>query len=449
MARYEISSRGQTTAPKPETAKFFPMQLQGAGTPHVEAVTSYVCRLIALHGITLRLFAITVKRLSGDSLFTKLRGRFSSTGTLNGAGAAAEHVVTVLSLMTDIDVATGTMLQLRPYLPPRRGTVIRSERCWCSLCYQEDIDKGRPIHDRLIWYIRGVEFCAIHGIRLESRCGQCGQTQEFIPKSVVLGQCYSCGGSFAATTLGGSTWENGAISAWQMWYLDACTNLITWKPAARQTEGEVVRKLLATAQDCYGSVPKLAKVLYRNEATVAQWLRGRSKPHFLNIMEICACLGVYPDAALDSPEVLQPYLFDDDLRMMIPGVRRKCNYTKRDGVALRALVQTLISKIPEGEVFTRDSLEKEIGVPQGSLNYYCSDLLKGLTARNYSIIRARRQNVRTKNMQIVSDAVDQLGKTLSSVTREAVVEEAMAKGASSKRQVKAAFTEVIRKPMRS
>ena len=153
-----------------------PLGMLGTGTPEVEAFPSYLIRLASSHGITtghlLRLL-LTDHMSTGINLAAGIQsqpfaGLVRPNATTSGIlECASRHVVEPLDTLTH-----GTFAHLLPVLKRSANTYARTIR-WCPACLREQEIEHGSAYLKLVWFLEGVEACAIHRIRLRDQCPGC------------------------------------------------------------------------------------------------------------------------------------------------------------------------------------------------------------------------------------------------------------------------------------
>lgn len=173
----------------------------GRGTPLVESLTSYIQRLAEAHAVEtgtlvnheLRSRVPFAKGKRSGQVPTK-PSRLSfylEAYRLNGTGDRTRRWVSMLEELTQV-----RRLDLLTALPwvyaIDRRQLLRTNRTWCSSCYESWRSSGRPVYEPLLWMLQVVTVCLDHRQPLDSLCPVCGRTQYVLSSRSRLGHCSRC-----------------------------------------------------------------------------------------------------------------------------------------------------------------------------------------------------------------------------------------------------------------
>lgn len=185
----------------------FPVLLHGAGTPDVEGLSSYLCRLSITHSVPV-----------GVLLRTCYQWHFRRNGIVGplpnltrNPGSLAQYVrpnelttslVEVLSAASGQEnLRSGTFLCLNGALSRCMKTFHRSMR-WCPLCLAEFEQTGTEPYFKLYWSLTAFTHCSLHGAPLEHLCPHCHARQDGFGVRASCARCARCKG---ALTVGGDS----------------------------------------------------------------------------------------------------------------------------------------------------------------------------------------------------------------------------------------------------
>lgn len=171
----------------------------GLGTPEVESLTSYFCRLANSHSCTTNdLAKFVIERIEPDRWNTYQmifeKGRFVwYERSISGLGESALSWVSVLTALTGVSTLQQlTLLPLRDCVAAK-GLMATQAR-WCPQCFAEDQACGHQPYFRLAWDIGINKTCVRHGVRLTARCPHCEASNvRHSATYVVPGWCTACG----------------------------------------------------------------------------------------------------------------------------------------------------------------------------------------------------------------------------------------------------------------
>lgn len=173
----------------------------GIGTPMVESLTSYIQRLAAAHAVEtgtlvncelLLRVPYTKGALSGK-LPTKLPqySFYIEAYTLNGTGDRARLWTSALEELTQVQ-RLGLLTTLPWANMIDRVHLLRTNRAWCSSCYESWRSSGHPVYEPLLWMFQVVTVCHHHRQPLDSTCPSCGRTQYVFSSKSRPGHCSRC-----------------------------------------------------------------------------------------------------------------------------------------------------------------------------------------------------------------------------------------------------------------
>ena len=178
----------------PLRSRLYHLEPIGIGTPYVESLTSYIARLAEAHCLT----PIHLLKHAKDPLSNKffqqknLFGMKHNTGEVNGIGKTALELVNILEKVTlRKDLKFLTLLIWSEVFPQKK--LIKTTRCWCPLCYQNNLLNNQPIYEPLLWSLTVVEICPLHKILLENCCDYCHRELPPLATNFRIGFCSKCG----------------------------------------------------------------------------------------------------------------------------------------------------------------------------------------------------------------------------------------------------------------
>lgn len=183
-------------------ADYFSLPHLGAGTVEVEGLSSYFKRMAFAHSCSewqlathLRAWWDSKHSLGPADRFPKIAGTIQRV-PLCGMGADVEKFVVALERATGVmTLRSATMMPLATALSTTCIGTLRNRRAWCPVCYEEDIQAGRPLYDRLVWAVAPITRCRAHKVELWDRCASCASPQHSRTGSR-LDACNVCGSDF-------------------------------------------------------------------------------------------------------------------------------------------------------------------------------------------------------------------------------------------------------------
>ena len=282
----------------------------GVGTPLVESLTSYICRLAAARNLGT---ADVVEHLVLPEVPPELRPKTRNVAQylsrdavgLDGTGELTELVVMVLEDLTGLaKLAEHTLLPWERVLSESSpGAILRSAKRWCSRCFEEWHRKGIQPWEPLIWRVAPVERCPIHATYFSNRCPSCRMPQPAVTKLVPIGRCSRCGAflhvgeQFQSTNCG--RLEPGDEDAWKMCMSIAVGRMLGLQAQAllrASSDGFVHLLIEAVNELAGGKSSKLAERLGVSYASLNRWASHRTRPQLDYFLAVSIRLGADPAA---------------------------------------------------------------------------------------------------------------------------------------------------------
>lgn len=295
-----------------------PLHLHGLGTPFVESLASYFCRLADVHQVTPKQLA---KVLCNDSVYL----RVEDAPKLNSidlyplvfcAHSGRTAVLTQrLERLTGADhLAYGTLLRLRGVLSRNQSGSCVQRRRWCPICYAQ---YGGIIAEPLLWWIPQITHCPLHEARLIDRCARCGSYQRDWRVGLARKLCIKCG--FA---LGGHDVVRDVRTPWEVWCQTQMLRVLEYiaTPASAEISPDAVTTFII-------KVMPIASAEGWQRPTRKELEKLRVRGHrWSTIFEMAARWGTTPiDILLRPGEAVSPGLFEPAIDTPRPPRRRRFN----------------------------------------------------------------------------------------------------------------------------
>lgn len=260
----------------------------GVGTPEVENLISYFCRLALSHCVS------TVHL--GRKVVAAMQWQFSENHTwrfanLSGMSDATEDWARALSAMTS--VANLESLTMRPWrdVIAEQSPRVASPR-WCPQCLHEDRATGTTPYFRLAWDVGTVTACSRHKCRLAQLCPDCGGANTRHNSAfVVPGWCTSAScGAF----LGGFERIEPATPA-ENWIASQVGAMLAIQSAfasmpTRKALLDGIRELVKRLDD--GKSAIFARRIGLAKTTVHHWLQEGGIPALPALLRIASQTGL-------------------------------------------------------------------------------------------------------------------------------------------------------------
>jgi len=239
----------------------------GQGTPDVESLTSYFCRLAHSHGMTARNLASWILEHFDQQApedFKWFRRSFAGMSAETEQWAVWLANLTGMGHLDRLTLAPWRSILSSPGLTPA------SDR-WCPCCLAEDRTRGESTYLRLAWDIAPVTACARHKVALVSECPHCGKSNvRNRSTTVVVGYCTACGGFLGDAHADPATPE-AIWTSRQVGQMLAATPLISANGVTPLLEAVIERM-------ANGNVAAFAKKLNLSKSGVWHWVRKGGSP---------------------------------------------------------------------------------------------------------------------------------------------------------------------------
>lgn len=297
-----------------------PLHLRGLGTPLVESLASYFCRLADAHQVTAKQLA---KVLCNDSVYLRIEDapKLRSIDLYPVVFCAHSGRTAVLAQrlerLTGADhLAYGTLLRLRGVLSRNQSGSCVQRRRWCPLCYaQHENITAEP----LAWWIPQITYCPIHDTRLLDRCARCGSYQRDWRIGPARKLCTKCGSALKVCDA-----TQDVLTPWEVWCQTQMLKVL--EHIATPASAEISPDALSTF---FMKVTQIASAEGRRRPTWKELERPRVQGHrWSTIFQVAAVWGTTPVEILLRPEeAVSPSLFESDIDT--PKPPRRGGFNKR------------------------------------------------------------------------------------------------------------------------
>lgn len=299
LANYE--SWDLTMNQLPKRSHLYSLKPIGFGTPTVESFTSYLQRLAAAHGVSIasliryKITPLFIQSnqppdfLKADDAIKMLINAWHREPALLQQQSAkfwldrTQHVSKVVAIVEKLtarlDLSFLTLLQWHSWRL-NFSHIFHTEQRWCSGCYQDWREAGKPIYNPLLWTIEPVSVCPVHQRYLQLRCLYCGCFQQFLNLDChSLGYCCACN-AWLGRFVGNTSFSQGSRFDWEKW--------------AGQSVGQIFAAMPTLSSTSFSQDPQLVK--YRRKPTLTKFLRW------------CYKLGINPVEGLESLSIIPSVL---------------------------------------------------------------------------------------------------------------------------------------------
>jgi TniQ len=372
----------------------------------VESLTSYIARLASSHHLPV--WAIVVRELAPFFQRRSLidgRGHcdlFAQTGaSLNGLSQTASEAARLLSWRTQTPgLEKLTLIPLEGVISARSSIKIRA--AWCPRCFDSWRLAGAVIYEPLVWLLKPLGVCPVHGTSLNTICPGCGEPHFPLERYSRPGFCPKCRAWLGANNDGSpaSYSDLDTSAAGHLLHLIECTTSSDYRPSATKFRANLktARSVLFT-----GSLSGFSKAAGVHHSSLQDLITGSALPGLDTLLRISHACQARPAEVL--AEQIPPTQFRKSEQ--IPG-RRPCR--QYDWCNIRNLIRREMRK----PVASRNSLTrlcKTQGWDSGYVAKILSDMAQTFVAE-YRLGTVRRHHLRlhSEHYEVASTAGVMMGQ---------------------------------------
>ncbi len=366
----------------------FSLQPSGLWSPHVESLSSYVCRLAEAHSVGVATLCrhIVIPEIGIDDRGKGVRYLSSSGHLVNGIGKVAHDWLRALSILTRSESLRGTtLLPLGSVATPR--LLLRKTSAWCPFCLEERLSGPDGPFESLAWSVLAVTHCHVHGVRLSEACPRCGSKVPFFSANRRNGCCPGCrrwlGGKYEP--IGRSRKEDPEV---RLRMAEIVGELLKVLPSLEgkispRSLSEGIRKAIDVASD--GNLSNFAKMIGKKKGAVSAWRSGAVVPSFQEIIRMAVSSGI---SAVDilTGTVSSEGDAPGQTTASFPGTMAQRNSYRSRMVFLEKELRSSMDQ--DGSSRSVASICREVGVPTRYAWLHCPDLAREVSERRKRLLRA-------------------------------------------------------------
>jgi RNA polymerase subunit RPABC4/transcription elongation factor Spt4 len=265
------------TTASPVRSTLHALEPIGRGTPDVESLVSYFCRLAVSHSTT----TDELGRYVTDQVGMELAPEFDwHARQLSGLREAALSWSSALSALTGVPSLDGLTFLPWSKVIAQNGRSLVTAGQFCPACLSEDLAVGRTPYLRLAWESAEVTVCHRHGTPLKQHCHACGRTNVRHAAAVVVpGWCTKCGAFLGGEEEGGAFCESPDLAArWKARHLAGLVcaqHTLTKRPERADLIG-AIEHVIASMDG--GQAASFARRHGIGKSSVHHWLKGPGTP---------------------------------------------------------------------------------------------------------------------------------------------------------------------------
>jgi hypothetical protein len=249
----------------------------GRGTPEVESLLSYLCRLAVSHSTS----TLILSRFVADRVKHDISQGFDwHERQLSGIRDSALTWSAGLSALTTVEGLDGlTFLPWRDVISQNGLSIVRRGQ-FCRSCLAEDRANGRTPYFRLAWEATLVSVCHRHRTPLSTHCPRCGKSNvRHTAAFVVAGWCTRCG-EFLGQAHDAQVSE-AAVEPSALWQSRQVAQLLASQHELSQLPQraklmEAIAHIITEMDGGQGA--RFARRIGIGKSTVHHWLKGTGTP---------------------------------------------------------------------------------------------------------------------------------------------------------------------------
>lgn len=419
-------------------SRLYSLEPVGVGTPLLESLVSYTCRLAKAHCWTVStLIAYELEPfLEMPYLFkcpddTSGAGRFSSARlramveAVNGTSNATARFVTSLEHLTKRqDLRFLSLLSWKHVFTP--FLLLRRVRAWCPDCYQEWNASGQTLYDPLLWAVNAVEICSRHQRYLVTHCPYCNKQGSFLRTRSRAGYCPLCE-KWLGVSRDSQSADNPVIDEselrFQMWAVENVGELLASAPTLKAIpiHENVVKSMSAIIDNIYEGVPgRLAQDIGKYKSTVWGWKHGKNTPALLEMLIVCRRAGISLLDFLTAEGAIESGDFGLQLSTCKKSLKRKKAAGRKlldlEAVEL-ALTQYLVSSVqPLPLLVVAERIGYGIKALKAKFPVHCKEISLRFATHRSELSKKKRADL----LKEVLSATHQLYSSGQPITRERI-----------------------------
>jgi hypothetical protein len=394
--------------PIPPRSRLYHLEPIGVGSPDVESLTGYVARLAEAHSVLTTKLVVheLLPLLNRPHLSRPVNNGLSafwsrSARALNGTRILARDWVQVLETLTLRDDLRFLTLLTWANVLTSNG-LLRANRAWCPICYQEWREGGREVYEPFLWTLQVVVACPRHRRRLSLRCPyqDCQKSLPLLAPRSRPGHCSRCErwlGIPSGTEPVGDEVLSEKELKWQTWVVEAIGELLAAAPSlsAPPPKARIAEALsVYVEQVAGGDARMLACRLGLAKERIWHCIRPGYVPRLELLLKLCHCFGTSPLYFLTADNiVVDPTQIKFPVLSELP-VRTKTSPRPFDTAGVRRALETTLAEDKNPPPSMRQ-VAKRLGYNHSSLHSRFPELCRAISARYLAYGKARsRQKIR-------------------------------------------------------
>ena len=408
----------------PPRSRLYHLEPRGVGTAAVESLTGYLARLAEAHCVSVRTLVVhELLPLLGRAYLSKRVNSSLSAFWLDGSRPLNGIRILARDWVQALETRTGRrdlrFLTLLTWAEVISATgLLRSERAWCPVCYEEWRRAGQVVYEPLLWNLQAVVACPRHRRRLQLQCPypDCRQSQPLLTPHSRPGYCSRCQrwlGLSSESVVSGVAIADGAEGTesvgspvlsedewrWQGWVGDAVGALLAAAPTlpAPPPRESIANAISACVEQGAGGKQKIfARELHLSSFAVESWTHGKQVPRLGSLLRVCHYFGTSPlPFLMDHPRAIRARLDNATVWNESPS-RPRASRKQFDTEGVRRALETVLvsNETPPPPMC---AVAQRLGYAHSKLHVRFRDLCRAISAR-YLAYRAARGQERIQQL---------------------------------------------------
>jgi len=388
-----------------ETSTLFNIEPIGIGTGYCESLTSYLVRLSEAHCIKV---GILLNRIVGPALMKNYviqSAIFGGNRFYDGAKAlngidknSLDLVIAIETLTLREDLINLTLKKWEQVFTNR--ALLKDSLNWCPSCLKEFDKQYGFKYFPLLWYIKPVQHCLKHHIKLIDVCQHCKRKIPILNRSSVNGICSYCRGDLAVPI---SQNFKETISKKDRFIVQNISDLIVISENLNyKLDRDILYKKITYVSENY--LNRFERILMKDldipKTTFNYWLKGNSIPTLENLLNICFSTDIS----------LKDFLFKEDFKPSIVNIKNSTNspVKKNQKINYLKIEETLKSFQAGDEPISMEAISRRMEVSKRTLYRNFPDLCKSLAERFLNEQRLKSDNRKKHVQELIDQSVGEL-----------------------------------------
>jgi len=392
----------------PARSRLYCLEPIGIGTAYIESLTGYVARLSEAHRIETGMLILSqIAPLMRDGYvfdgraggIDKLFGRY--TQAFNGASNWTSTLSAALeSLTSRHDLKFLSMLPWAEVISLRY--LLRSNRAWCPVCYEDWNNNEAVIYEPLLWVFDAIEICPHHDLVLCTKCPHCHKENRQLDWYSRPGYCSKC-----------KKWLGMSLNSYQasleeivdddlnrhLWIIENIGDLLAATPnlTALPSQEKIATVIAAYVEvTSGGKVARFSSKVGIGRQQIQRYIEGETVPSLKTLLQLCESLGVSLLHFLTrEPTVEDLTRASVRLPRLESSVKKQPFEILHNADSVRLALEGALLENPPPSV---TELSKRLGyTSSGSIYYHAPDLARDL-AEKYALHKRAQHLEKMQNV---------------------------------------------------